>query len=53
MKQFRDYSAAERRQMAKTGEARSDGSYPIATQADLDNAVMLYRMHKGAGHVSG
>ena len=34
-----DYSAEERRQMAKNGEAMPDGSYPIKTKGDLQNAI--------------
>lgn len=33
------YSADERQAMAKSGEARSDGSYPIRTAADVKDAV--------------
>ena len=35
----KDYSAAERKKMAETGEARDDGSYPIKTAKDVENAV--------------
>lgn len=34
-----DYSTAQRKQMAKTGEAQADGSYPIKTRKDLSNAL--------------
>lgn len=34
-----DYSAEERRAMAKTGEAMPDGSYPIKNTGDLQNAI--------------
>lgn len=33
------YSAADRRDMAKSGEAMEDGSYPIRDAEDLDNAI--------------
>lgn len=35
----RDYSAAQRSEMAKSGEARPDGSYPIKDKTDLKNAI--------------
>lgn len=35
----RDYSAASRRRMAESGEAMRDGSFPIANEADLRNAI--------------
>jgi hypothetical protein len=34
-----DYSAAERRRMAKSGAALSDGSFPIANCTDVENAA--------------
>ena len=33
------FSAAQRRQLADTGAALPDGSYPIRNRADLDNAI--------------
>lgn len=36
---FRDYSEEERKQMAKDGRALPDGSYPIADEEDLRNAI--------------
>ncbi len=36
---FRDYSAEERRRMARTGEAMPDGSFPIANCTDARNAI--------------
>jgi hypothetical protein len=36
---FRDYSAAERRRMARDGRALSDGSFPIANCADAADAI--------------
>jgi hypothetical protein len=33
------FSAAQRRQLADSGAAMPDGSYPIRNRADLDNAV--------------
>jgi hypothetical protein len=35
----RDYSADARRRMAESGEAMSDGSFPIANGTDLRNAI--------------
>lgn len=35
------YDAAQRKQMASTGAAMSDGSFPIADKEDLDNAKDL------------
>jgi hypothetical protein len=35
----RDYSAATRRRMAAEGQAMPDGSFPIANEADLRNAI--------------
>jgi hypothetical protein len=35
----KDYSSQERRQMARTGKAMPDGSFPIANRADLSNAI--------------
>lgn len=35
-------STAEREKMAKSGEAMPDGSYPIASKADLQNAIKAY-----------
>jgi hypothetical protein len=35
----RDYSASQRRRMAANGQAMKDGSFPIADQADLENAI--------------
>lgn len=39
MPSFKDYSAEERREMAKKGMAMPDGSFPIATKEDLRNAI--------------
>jgi hypothetical protein len=36
---FRDYSDAERRRMARSGEALPDGSFPIANCTDASNAI--------------
>lgn len=38
----RNYSKAQREEMAKKGEARPDGSYPIADVADLKNAIQAW-----------
>ena len=35
----RDYSAATRRRMARMGTAMRDGSFPIANETDLRNAI--------------
>jgi hypothetical protein len=35
----RDYSASQRRRMAANGQAMRDGSFPIADQTDLENAI--------------
>lgn len=36
---FRDYTAEQRRDMAKKGEALPDGSFPIKDEEDLKNAI--------------
>lgn len=38
----RQFSAEQRKRMARSGEAMSDGSYPIANKQDLENAVRAY-----------
>jgi hypothetical protein len=35
----RKFSAAERQRLAKSGQAMSDGSFPIVTVGDLRNAI--------------
>lgn len=35
----RDYSPSARRRMAANGEAMKDGSFPIANETDLSNAI--------------
>lgn len=35
----RDFSVEERQRLAKSGEAMPDGSYPIVTRQDLENAI--------------
>ena len=35
----RDYSSATRERMAREGQAMRDGSFPIANEADLRNAI--------------
>lgn len=35
------YNAKQRREMAKLGQALPDGSYPIKTRKDLENAISL------------
>lgn len=47
----KDYSAEERRKLAKEGKALPDGSYPIADKEDLHNAAILAR--SGHGDVAG
>lgn len=42
----RNYSAEERRELAKQGMALSDGSFPIKTVQDLKNAIK--RCHSGS-----
>jgi hypothetical protein len=36
---LRDYTAEQRRRMAKEGRAMPDGSFPIGTCADAENAI--------------
>ncbi len=36
---FRNYTAEDRREMAKNGQALPDGSYPIKDEEDLRNAI--------------
>jgi hypothetical protein len=43
----RDYSAAERKEMADDGRALPDGSYPIADEHDLNSAAILARSGHG------
>ena len=38
----KDYSDKEREEMADKGEALPDGSFPIKTKADLENAIKAY-----------
>lgn len=38
----REYSSAQREDMADSGEALPDGSYPIADREDLENAIKAY-----------
>jgi hypothetical protein len=47
----RTFTAEQRRQLASEGKALSDGSYPIETVEDLDNAASLAR--SGHGNVAG
>jgi len=39
VEEFRDYSAEERRRLAKEGKALPDGSFPIVDEEDLRNAI--------------
>lgn len=47
----RKFTAEQRRQAAASGHALDDGSYPIESKEDLDNAAHLAR--SGHGNVSG
>lgn len=38
----RDFTESERKEMAQTGQAMPDGSFPIANEADLHNSIRLY-----------
>lgn len=38
----RNYSTAQRQEMAKRGQALPDGSYPIANEQDLKNAIRAW-----------
>lgn len=38
----REFTADERREAAKAGEAMPDGSYPIKTKEDLSNAIQAF-----------
>jgi hypothetical protein len=38
----KDYSDKQRKAMAESGEAMEDGSFPIKTKKDLENAVQAY-----------
>ncbi|MDE1971399.1 MAG: hypothetical protein KGI50_07540 [Patescibacteria group bacterium] len=40
--QARDFSRKKRKALAKKGYAMADGSYPIVTSGDLENAVQAY-----------
>lgn len=42
----RDYSAAERKELAKSGKAMPNGSFPIVDREDLEDAIKL------AGHAN-
>lgn len=43
----KDYSAEERRKLAKEGKALPDGSYPIVDKEDLHNAAILAKSGHG------
>ena len=47
LKGGRDYSAAERKEMAADGRALPDGSYPINDEHDLNSAAILARSGHG------
>lgn len=38
----KDYTVAERKDMAKSGEAMKDGTFPIKNQQDLNHAAQLW-----------
>ena len=40
--QKREYSTQQRNRMAYSGQAMEDGSYPIATEQDLRNAIQAF-----------
>jgi hypothetical protein len=42
----REYNTAQRREMADSGEALPDGSFPIADEEDLRNAISSYGLGK-------
>lgn len=43
----RDVSTAERKELARRGDALADGSYPIANEEDLHNAASLVKSRHG------
>lgn len=47
--QKREFSSVEREAMAKRGEALPDGSFPIASKADLENAIDAFGRAKDKG----
>ena len=47
----KDYSADERKQLATEGKALPDGSYPIVTVADLENAIQSFGRAKNKAKV--
>jgi hypothetical protein len=49
--QERTFSTDERDKMAKNGQAMPDGSYPIATVADLENAIAAFGRAKNQAAV--
>jgi hypothetical protein len=48
----RDFSADERRKLAKEGKALPDGSFPIVSVADLRNAIKAFGRAKNKGLVA-
>jgi len=42
----REYNTAQRKEMADSGEALPDGSFPIADEEDLKNAISSYGLGK-------
>lgn len=47
----RDYNSKQRRQMAGRGQAMPDGSYPIANEQDLRNAIQAFGRAKNPNSV--
>lgn len=48
---FRDYTAEQRRRMASEGRALPDGSFPIGTCEDAENAIHAQGRAKDKGEV--
>lgn len=48
----RDFSAEDRRRLAKEGKAMPDGSFPIVNVADLRNAIQAFGRAKAKGPVA-
>lgn len=42
----KDYSTKQREEMAASGDALPDGSFPIANKADLENAIHAFGRSK-------
>lgn len=48
----REFSREQRDRLAREGKALPDGSYPIATVADLENAIQAFGRAKNKGRVA-